>query len=276
MYTYQNLIDDVNYLSFCGEKTGSIGKSLLGNEIYYIHVGSDYGKQFIITGAIHARENVTASLVIRQAYRNLDSFAGVYFLPMLNPDGALLVECGASIAGKYEELLLSVNPSDDFSLWKANARGVDLNNNFDAKFGLGKGNSFGPAPHGYVGACPFSEPETVALRDFTLKVKPVYTVSYHALGQEVYWDFGQTSVCDQRIAKQIADILGYKLVDGDGGSSGGYKDWCVSTGIPAVTIEIGPDSLTHPVSEAQIASDVNRNIDLPQKIVKLYDKIYEK
>lgn len=271
MYTYADLTDDINKLALLGAKVGSIGKSLMGNELYFVHMGSENGKQIIVTGGIHARENVTARLVIRQAYEFVGQNMqyGVWFLPMINPDGALLIEKGASALKEYAELVKSVNGSDDFSLWKANGRAVDLNLNFDAKFGCGKGNITYPAPHGYVGTGPFSEPETAALRDFTLKVKPAYTISYHALGREVYWYFGQKDNRDRALAKEIADYLNYKLVDGDLSSAGGYKDWCVMQGISAVTIEIGRDGLTHPVTEAEVLEDYERNDGLIAHIAAL-------
>ncbi|MBR2970737.1 MAG: hypothetical protein IKC48_02955 [Clostridia bacterium] len=274
MYTYKNLIDDIEILHSCGAKTGSIGTSLLGNEIYYVHTGISEGNQLIITGGIHARENVTTQLVIKQAYRHLRLPMGIYFVPMLNPDGALLIERGSAVAGEYAALLLEINGSEDFSQWKANARAVDLNNNFDARFGTGKSNVTHPASHGYVGEHPFSEPETAALRDFTLAVKPYYTVSYHALGREVYWDFGQKSDKDRAMAQSIANMLGYDCVDGDLGSAGGYKDWCILQGIPGVTIEIGSSWLSHPLSARDITDDVCVNIDLPSEIARQYPKIY--
>lgn len=278
MYTYSNLTDDISYLSYNGIETGSIGTSLIGNKIYYIHIGNKSGSQIVITGGIHARENVTSALVSYQAFGMLKSTPdfGIYFLPMLNPDGALLIENGATSVGEYASFVRKVNGSDDFSLWKANARAVDLNINFDAKYGMGKNNIRYPAPHGYIGTGPFSEPETTALRDFTLSIKPVFTVSYHSLGREVYWYFGQNDNRDRRMAWRIADYLGYRAVDGDLSSAGGYKDWCVLQGIPAVTIEIGSDKLSHPATEDDVAEDIKRNMELPSKIIELYNEIYKR
>lgn len=275
MYTYRNLEEDFSRLASCGARVGSIGRSLLGNEIYFAHTGSESGSQIIVTGGIHARENVTSLLVVKQAYRHLRCAMGVYFVPMLNPDGAMLIQGGCQKAGAYASLVKKINGSNDFSLWKANARGVDLNNNFDAKFGLGKGNVTQPSSHGYVGEYPFSEPESSAIRDFTLKVNPIYTVSYHAKGREIYWYFGQTDCRDKSIAKRIARYLGYRRVDSDMQSAGGYKDWCILQGIPAVTIEIGKDSLLHPLSERDVKKDVERNLDLPKKIHEWSKKNYK-
>ncbi|MBR2967765.1 MAG: hypothetical protein IKC35_03180 [Clostridia bacterium] len=266
MYTYRNLQEDFSLLSKKGARVGSVGNSVLNNRIYYAHTGSDSGSQIIVTGGIHARENVTSLLVVKQAYRHLNCAMGIYFVPMLNPDGAVLIERGWRHVGRYTSMVRQINGSDDFSLWKANVRGVDLNNNFDAKFGLGKGNLTKPSSHGYIGKYPFSEPESAAIRDFTLKVKPSYTVSYHAKGREVYWYFGQDNARDKVMASKIARYLDYKRVDGDMQSAGGYKDWCVLQGISAVTIEIGKDELSHPLCEGDVAEDIERNLDLPQKI----------
>ncbi len=275
MYTYENLKDDVAYLGYNGGQVGSIGSSVLGNDLYYIKIGGG-NKSIIITGGIHARENITSLLVMRQAFAVIGKELPltVYFVPMVNPDGAILIEKGADGAKEYGEFVRTVNGSDDFSLWKANVRAVDLNVNFDAKFGLGKSNLRTPASQNYIGQFPFSEPETAALRDFTLKIKPIFTVSYHALGREVYWYFGQSDMRDKEFAHKVAEYLGYKAVDGDLSSTGGYKDWCVLSGIPALTIEVGDGSLSHPVSEADGEEDIVRNLNLPVKAALIYKRIY--
>ena len=254
MYTYDNLEDFISRLNSRGIETGSIGRSVLNNELFFVHLGSIISPQVIITGGIHARENGTCALVARQVERMIgkNPRLGFYFLPMLNPDGALLLEKGAM----GNKMLLKINGSDDFGLWKANAAAVDLNVNFPALWGSGKGNRSSPASHGYIGEYPLSEPETRALCEFTMAVKPVFTVSYHELGREVYWYFHQPDNRDRPVAKKIADFLGYKLVDGDLNSAGGYKDWCILNGFSAVTIEVGSDELSHPAFEEDIEEDI--------------------
>ncbi len=270
MYTYSRLEKDISSLRGAGVSTGSIGKSLCGSDLFFVHDGPCEGKQVIVTGGLHARENGSCALVMRQAFRFAEAElpVGFYFLPMLNPDGAILLEKGAE-GLPNAEWLKKVNGGDDFSLWKANARAVDLNVNFPARWGMGKGNKFKPAPHGYIGAFPLSEPETRSLCAFTQKVEPAFTVSYHELGREVYWEFDGSDRRDRSIAAFIASYLSYTLVDGDLGSAGGYKDWCVTRGIPAVTIELGSDALTHPAFEEDIEEDIRLNLDLPLEIAKI-------
>lgn len=264
MYGYCELTRDIKEL---GANAVSIGRSGLGREIFALHVGSSGGIQLIICGGIHARECVTAALVLRQAEFMLscgERRFGAWLVPLLNPDGAEIV-CGRERAPEWF--------SGNARLWKADAFGVDLNVNFDARWGSGKSNAFYRGSENYVGESPFSQAETRAIRDFTLAVMPSGTVSYHSKGRELYYDFFQSEPMmrrDGRIAELINERLGYKTVTGLK-SAGGYKDWCISRlGIPAFTVEIGDDGAAHPLSLTDIEEDIRRNIDLPYR---LYDAI---
>ena len=55
--------------------------------------------------------------------------------------------------------------STDFSGWKANIRGVDLNNQFPANWEIEKERKEpkSPAPRDYPGDAPLTEPETKAM-----------------------------------------------------------------------------------------------------------------
>ncbi len=256
-----------------GVECGTIGRSVSGAHLVYFHLGPKSGDQIIIQGGIHAREWVTALLVERQVETLMceDLPLGVYFLPMTNPDGATLVQRGAEAFPEYAASLLAVNGHNDFSMWKANLRAVDLNCNFEAKWGTGESNVTEPAPSSFIGYLSVSEPETRALVRFTRAVKPIATVSYHALGREVYYEFGQKGerlARDRHIAEITADALGYRLVHGDLGSAGGYKDWCVSElGIPALTIEIISERFSHPLDESALEGE-EKNLWLPKLLIE--------
>lgn len=254
-------MQEAERLSRLGAAVVSIGKSVFGREIVRITVGGGRPK-IIVTGGIHARENVTVRLAVeaaREAIKN--GFPGTaHFVPMLNPDGAAIA---ARRGGE---------------LWKANGRGVDLNVNFDARWGTGKQNVFAPAPENYVGEYPFSEPETRAIRDFTLAERPDFTISYHAKGQVVYWYFHQrgAALCrDERIARELCEKLGYRQGEASTDSAGGYKDWCVEKlGIPAITVEVGADALDHPIEYGDIPpAERERNIALPAAAARIAAKI---
>ena len=241
-----------------GADVTAIGRSERGREILAAHVGRYDGKQIIVTAGIHARECYTALVVLRQlefmqgrGCRN--EAGGVYFVPLVNPDGAEIFEGG------------------DAS-WKANADGVDLNCNFDANWGTGKYNVDFPCAAGYIGKFPLCAKESKALYDLTMRAKPCATVSYHCMGGELYWEFfqkGKERARDERIAQAIARHVGVRKVDGDLQSAGGYKDFCVQTlKIPAVTIEL-LDSGEHPFCPRDFDGAAEINADLPQFVLNL-------
>lgn len=229
------------YKTYAGKKE-IIGKSYLGRNIYAFFIGEEGGVTGICQYAMHAREWRTARLAFEHIRHGLTA-GGAWIIPLVNPDGALLCQKGISSIKdeKIKKRLLKINGSGDFSLWKANADCVDLNVNFDAKWGTGDFNLRLPAPANYIGPAPFSEKESVALRDFTIEVNPSFTLSYHSVGGEVYWFFGQgvkNGARDKKIAYALSKACGYPLKY-TFGSAGGYKDWCVEKlKIPAFTVEV--------------------------------------
>lgn len=274
MYTYGELTDDVKFLTRKGVKCGSIGKSAFGREIYYVRIDGTERKGAVITAGIHAREDVSTLFAIKQIYAITKSGSpcDLWFVPMVNPDGNVLAHGGAGEFPNREFLLGLNGGSEDFGLWKANGRGVDLNVNFDAKWGEGAKNVRSPAPENYVGTRPFSEPESAALAAFTARVNPLFTLSYHAKGREIYYDFGQTGndmLRDRAMAEYAASVTGYSLIEGTRGSAGGYKDWCVAKlGIPALTLELVSDEYSHPLPNESIKEDFEKGWDLP---IRLYE-----
>ena len=214
------------YQVYSGKKC-VIGYSVAGREIYAFHVGEPTGRQFIAVYAVHAREWITAKLAIKHIKKGVKRGGG-WIVPLLNPDGA--------------EISQRKNP-----LWKANGRGVDLNCNFDADWGQGRLNTRVRGSENCIGDKPFSEPETAALRDFTLKTRPYVTLSFHTKGEEIYYEFNGKG--DIRGAEVLAKATGYE-VKRIYGSCGGYKDWCIQKlCIPAYTIECGADNLEHPIKK---------------------------
>ena len=265
-----NVYEEVGafYESFRGEKR-VIGVSREGRNLYALFVGRAGGAVGISTYAIHAREWITAYLAMQHVRRGLVR-GGVWVVPLVNPDGALLVQEGAaSVRTSLRGGLEYLNGGADFSLWKANARAVDLNVNFDAGWGTGRQNLRSPAPANYIGTAPFSEPETQALRDFTLEISPAFTLSWHTKGEVVYWRYRQSAlraVRDKKYAKIVSAATGYPLAEAEG-SAGGYKDWCVEKlRIPAFTVEAGRESFAHPLGFSALADIVTKNLDVLVKL----------
>ena len=272
--TYQELIASILQLQDEGLEIFNAGKSVLGKNILATHVGDYDGVQILLQAGIHAREWITTSLLVELA-RNIHNnelvkSGGIYFIFLVNPDGAEIeldgidtVDC--DITRNY--LTLANGGSTDFSQYKANINLVDLNTNFDADWGGGAQNVFCPATEDFVGFYPNSEREVQSLINFTLKTRPLLTISYHSKGNVIYYGFeNQTSeniARDQNIGEALSESTGYPLVFTEN-STGGYKDWCINTlKIPAYTIEVGDESLAHPIGIENLPEIYARNKEVP-------------
>ena len=249
-----------------------VGYSLLGKPIYGAHVGSYTGNQILMEGAIHAREWITAPLLVDlcRYYSSQEFNGGMYFIFMANPDGVELVLDGVNNINceKLKENLININDGSlDFSQWKANANAVDLNVNFDASWGEGTQNVFCIAPANFVGYYPNSEREVNSLINFTLKNKPNATISFHTKGEVIYYGFDALTPTemerDRMLANLIGSINGYTTVK-TVGSVGGYSDWVsLNLRVPAFTIEVGNENINHPIGMEYLEEIFEQNKLVP-------------
>lgn len=263
--------DLINTLAKQDPQAIRVGRSAFGRSLWAFRVGD--GKGMLLFGAIHAREWCTVPIVWQAYldYRTLwlasdGTLPGADFVPLSNPDGVELALHGLSTAPvSVRRYLAEINKGVDFSLWKANGRGVDLNVNFDAGWGKGLGNRFSPSPSSYVGMYPGSEAETAALVDLTLAQGYKGVLAYHCKGEVAYYgyvapDGDRTLAChSERIALALCKQWGYTPTPSVG-SHGGYKDW-YATRYPqgaCLTVEVGRDEYPHPYP----AWDVDRLVAL--------------
>lgn len=261
----------------------TVGYSLLGRPIYGAHIGNYDGNQLLIEGAIHAREYITALLVVDlvKSLYNKPIPGGIYFIPLVNPDGVKLVLDGVGDlrCEKLRQFLINVNDgSEDFSQWKADANAVDLNVNFNALWGGGSQNAFCPAPANFVGYYPNSEREVNNLINFTLKNQPNATISYHTKGEVIYYGFealSQESIArDLRLAETLKNVTGYEIIKTEN-STGGYSDWVsLNLDVPAFTIEVGNSSIPHPIGESQLPEIFEQNKDVPLALLNEINRLY--
>ena len=262
----------------------TIGNTLFNRKIIAVEIvkNKQFSTAFLVAG-IHAREYITTDLVCKMLDENLfddiNKF-NISILIMANPDGVELVKNGINSAPFfYRENLIKINNKNcDFSMWKANGRGVDINNNFDADFGKII-NSKTPAISGYPGKNVESELETKSIIDYTKKIKPFITISYHSKGEEIYFNYFQTGndlIRDELIAQKFANSTGYKIKNPELYSCGGFKDfWVKNLAIPALTIEVGNDSLIHPITENYLDEIYEKNKNIKSDLMYAFD-IYEK
>ena len=188
-----------------------IGKTKFNRKIIAVEkiLNKSFSTAILIAG-MHARENISADLLLEMIEQNLFKDVKEFnlsFILLSNPDGVELQSKGlAAFPKPYHNALIKMNGgASDFSMWKANALGVDLNNNFDARWGTNS-HSSRPSSHGFIGDKAMSEKETRAIANYTKKMKPFITISYHTKGEEIYFNFFQENERlnrDEKIASRF-------------------------------------------------------------------------
>lgn len=294
-YTYDQMSQDIQKLSArygSHMKVNVIGTSLDGRNLYEIVVGNQNApKHILIHAGIHAREYMTPLLVMKQleyglAFYDSGNYNGtplsqlfnqvaIHYVPMVNPDGISISQFGESgirsatlrqqIRECYENDKALGRTSATYEryllYWKADARGTDLNQNFPADWDQ-VSSSPKPSYGTYKGTSSLSEPESQALANLAMSRNWALTISYHSMGNLIYWDYAGNKV--KETSKALADLMasktGYRL----GGSSGhgGFKDWVQikDSPIPSVTIEVGSVTCPMPVSEFPAVWQHNKEV----------------
>ena len=250
----KNFQDLNKYLTgFCtsSNKQLIIGKSANGKNIFAYHFGVFQAPQVMLTAATHAREYIS-SLCVCEIFRfhEFKNF-GLWIIPLVNPDGV--------------EQVLNLHEKES-KLMKSNSNLVDINVNFDANWGMGKANTLKQGLENFIGPFPNSEPETRALMEFAKSLSFDLVVNFHTKGEVIYYgDFLQGSKrhVDKILAEKICKITNFIPIK-TSGSFGGFSDWCeMRLNIPALTIELGADSFSHPISKKHLKSIILPLMNLP-------------
>lgn len=193
--------------------------------------------------------------------QNLFNNVSLYIMPMVNPDGVNLVTNAIPTNSVAYNRAISISnnyPSIPFQYgWKANIRGVDLNLQFPAGWEQARQIKYSqgftsPAPRDFVGFGPLTEPEALAIYNFTLSHNFSLVIAYHTQGREIYWNFQNiTPPRGLDIANQFAVVSGYSVEDVPFNSSfAGYKDWFIQEyNRPGYTIEAGLGQNPLPISQ---------------------------
>lgn len=163
-------------------------------------------------------------------------------VPMVNPDGVDLVINGLPSEEPYRSQVLEINRgSTNFSGWKANIRGVDLNDQFPALWEKEvEQRPKRPAPRDYPGPRPLSEPEAQAMATLTRQNNFNRVLAFHTQGEVIYWGFlGLEPPQSETLVNEFSRVSGYRpirYVD----SYAGYKDWFIyEWKRPGFTVELG-------------------------------------
>ncbi len=247
-------------------ETGNIGKSIMGKDLFYIKIGTG-PVEVMYNATHHGNEWIATPLLLKFAEQYADAFANngeiagksakelydtktLYIIPCVNPDGMDVVNGGLP-AGEFYNRVLEISgnyPQIPFpDGWKANVAGVDLNLNYPANWQRAKEIKYElgfttPAPRDFVGEEPLSEPESLAMYNFTVANQFALTLSYHTQGKVIYWKYlDYMPKNSYTIAQALADVSGYTLSLTPAESSyAGYKDWFIQAfNKPGYTVEAG-------------------------------------
>ena len=216
--------------------TDSIGVSIGGRDLRHTRLGFG-ATQLVLLGALHGgHECNTRDMLLAIEERLLaepelvPASLTLHILPELNPDGCLLD-------------------------MRENARGVDLNRNWDTP-------DWSPdaeGPYGYLpgsgGDVPFSETETYYLRNWLLALReanpeaPIIVISYHSafpptgLVLPGYHYSGETDAAAAELAQFYSDQAGYGYGTtwlGDYSITGELVYWLTLNGFVGLDVEL-PD-----------------------------------
>ena len=240
-----------------------LGHSIGGREIPLLSLGAaDSEKSVVYVGAHHGMEYITSAVLMRFAAELCEAAASgaslcgvnislmlrrrrICVVPMVNPDGVELHLHGIWEGFPLAERTLAMS-GGDFSRWQANARGVDLNHNYNAGFAEYKAieeeRKITPGASLYSGVSPESEPESAAVCALLRYDPSVRTVlSLHTQGEVIYYGGEAAPVGSRSIGRTLSRMTGYALAEADGTAAyGGLVDWFVREfERPAFTLECG-------------------------------------
>ncbi len=219
-----------------------IGQSVQGRPIEAYQFGSGTTDVLFVGGMHGGYEWNTVVLAYEmidyftENIYNLPSNLTVHIIPNANPDGLALVTTGNK-TGRIT--------ANDVIAWSAdgrgrfNANGVDLNRNFDCKWSpeaTWRSRTVG------AGTAPFSESESIALRDYILEHDPVAGIFWHSVANAVYG-----SECHEGVLPLTTELMNryataaryqaipvfdaYPVV-------GDIEGWMATLGKAAITVEL--------------------------------------
>ena len=212
-----------------------IGFSGQGRAIEAFSFGNG-ATHLVLVGGIHGGYEWNTVLL---AYQMIDYFYGnqeqipetitLHIMPAANPDGLYLV---TGRTGRFSAGQVSEPPRAA----RFNGRGVDVNRNW----------SCGWSPSARWGGLrvdpgsePFSEPETRALRDYFLELRPAAVIFWHSQANLVAPGRCGEDAGSARLAEIYGEASGYPPGPFTAYElTGTASDWLNEQGIPAAAVEL--------------------------------------
>lgn len=252
-----------------------IGNSLLSRKIPMLCFGEGEGRSVFYIAGHHASEWLCGCVLLHFLYdiaeceKNFKTVYGInpyyirknrkiYVVPSLNVDGIEIQIHAVSDENPLKDRILRANGGEDFTHWQANARGVDLNHNYNAGFEQYKrleleAGIVGSASTRYSGEYPESEPEVSAVCNFLRYTAPSLILTLHSQGEEIFGGNITKVKNGLRLGRRISDMTSYKLCEADGFAAyGGLSDWYTDEmRLPSFTLECGKGENPLPLSDGE-------------------------
>ncbi len=222
----------------------SIGKTWQGRDIWAMKISDNPEleepdePELLFTGNHHAREWLTIEINLYAIAFFTDNYGinatvtdivdnrQLWIIPVINPDGRVIDSPGDDP---------TTHTAQPYG-WRKNARdnngdmvfneaddGVDLNRNYDYLWGA-SGATSDPTEYTYGGPYGFSEPETQAIRDFSMDHDFVFASNYHTYSQLILYPWGWTyeDTQDHDLFVSVAWELEARITNLAGSSNDGY------------------------------------------------------
>ncbi len=219
-----------------------IGESVEGRPIT-VEVIGDGPIDVVIVGGIHGGYEANSIALSRRFathYREnpdaLPQNVTLHIIANMNPDGLFRITGGVPI-DEFDFRAVNTRPG------RFNANGVDLNRNWDATW---RPTSVWGDVVVDAGDAPFSEPETRAVRDYFLEVRPVASVFYQSAGSFIWYSGAEEGWEPSLLLADVyGDTSGYRVIrpprrdpDEEDDITGSSDDWFYRIRHRNVTVEL--------------------------------------
>lgn len=175
------------------------GKTFLKDNMQYFKIGNyvngplTANHQILFNALHHSREQTALTMLVMTLIENLRRivhkdllfrYVDIVFIPVVNVDSFRVINKNWNTKNWKDAKYIRKNRSNygTCTTWQ---KGVDLNRNYDYKFGYNdkEGGSNDPCQEDYRGPKPFSEPETFAMKTFIEKNPAIKSsMNFHAFG----------------------------------------------------------------------------------------------
>lgn len=217
-----------------------IGKSVDGRDIVAYHYGKG-STEFLFIGGIHGGYEWNTALVAYQMMDYLKANPGVVadnlkvtVIPVLNPDG--LNKVVGTSTGNFSQADVAPSQATVVS-GRFNSNTVDLNRNFDCDW-QATGKWQNKTVSG--GSAAFSEPESLALKNYVETNKPIAVVAWYSAAGGVYASSCHNGVSAETnmMTKTYAVASGYPAFETFDfyAITGDMVNWFAKNNIPAISV----------------------------------------